>query len=107
MKISVIFVAGAQGCGVRDWNPKSCDFGEWIEKNLWESAVESFNFASENWEEFTNTVKSFDVTFDGYFQKLFRYLDSNGDSEISVEKFNGFFDRTILNGHFEEFSAKY
>ena len=58
MKISVIFVAGAQGCGVRDWNPQSCDFGEWIKKNLWESAVESFNFASENWEEFTNTVKS-------------------------------------------------
>ena len=58
MKISVIFVAGARGCGVRDWNPQSCDFEEWIDKNLWESAVESFNFASKNLEEFTNAVKS-------------------------------------------------
>ena len=131
MKISVIFVAGAQGCGnlvtCRDWNPQSCDFEEWIEKNLWKSAVESFNFASKNWEEFTNAVKSvsrtghfwkennkifkFDVTFDGYVSRHdpFRSLDSNRDSEISAEEFNtGLFSSIIgFNGHFEEFSAKY
>ena len=69
MKISVIFVAGAQVSGnlvtCRDWNPQSCDFGEWIKKNLWESAVESFNFASKNLEEFTNAVKS--VSRTGHF----------------------------------------
>ena len=99
----------------------------WIEKNLWESVVDSFNFASKNWEEFTNAVKSvsrtghfwkennkifkFDETFDGYdeslIQKQFRSLDSNRDSEISAEEFNGHFDGTFFNGHFEEFSAKY
>ena len=58
MKISVIFVAGAQAftCGDRD--PQPCDFGEWIENNWWASAVESFNFASNNWKEFTSAVKS-------------------------------------------------
>ena len=69
MKISVIIVAGAQAgvnrghveieprCGVpRD--PQSCDFGEWLMKYWWKSAVENFNFASNNWEEFTNYVKS-------------------------------------------------
>ena len=123
MKISVIFVAGARGCGVRDWNPQSCGFVEWITKNLWESAVESFNFASKNWEEFTNTVKSVSRTghfwkennkifkFDGYdvpSSDQFRYLDSNRDSEISAEEFNGgHFVGTPFNGHFQEFSAKY
>ena len=101
----------------------------WIEKNLWESVVDSFNFASKNWEEFTNAVKSvsrtghfwkennkilkFDVTFDGYdvFQPWFRSLDSNRNSEISAEEFNtGLLlseETGPFNGHFEEFSAKY
>ena len=133
MKISIILAAGAQGCGnlvtCRDWNPPSCEYEEWIEKNLWESAVESFNFASNNWEEFTNAVKSvsrtdhfrrennkilkFDVTFHGYdvFQPPFHFLDSNRDFEISAEEFNKEFflseQNGLFNGHFEEFSAKY
>ena len=51
-------VAGAQTwtCGNRD--PLPCDFDEWVENNWWASAVESLNFASKNWEEFTNAVKS-------------------------------------------------
>ena len=51
-------VAGAQTwtCGNRD--PLPCDFDEWVLTNWWASFVESFNFASENWEEFTYAVKS-------------------------------------------------
>ena len=58
MKLSVIFVAGAQAftCGDRD--PQPFDLIELLENNWWASTVESFNFASNNWEEFTNTVKS-------------------------------------------------
>ena len=63
MKISVIIVAGAQACGNRGHVERTCgnrvcDFEEWVENNLWASTVESFNFASKNWEEFTNVVKS-------------------------------------------------
>ena len=45
--------------------------------------------------------------FDGHvFQEPFQYLDSNRDSEISVEEFNaGLF--IGFNGHFEEFLTKY
>ena len=51
-------VAGTQNwtCGNRD--PQPCDFGEWVVNNWWTSAVESFNFASRNWEEFTNSIES-------------------------------------------------
>ena len=130
MKISFILVAGAQGCGnlvtCRDWNPQSCDYEEWVENNLWASAVESFNFASNNWEEFTNAVKSvsrighfrkrnnkifqFDVTFRGHdvFQSPFRYIDTNKDSEISAKEFkNELFSRGPFEGHFDEFFAEY
>ena len=73
MKIYVIIVAGAQACGnhgcgnfphenfphvERTCGNQPCDFEEWLEKNWWASAVESFNFASKNWEEFTCLVKS-------------------------------------------------
>ena len=79
MKISAIIVAGAQAClnqeslamshgPCGDRNPQSCDFEEWLEKNLWESAVESFNFASNNWEEFTNQAKS--VSRTNHFLKV-------------------------------------
>ena len=43
-------------CGNPD--PQPCDFDDWFEENLWASCFESFNFASKNWAEFTNTVKS-------------------------------------------------
>ena len=68
MKISVFIIAGAQAfanrghvqmewiCGNR--NPQPCDFNEWFVDNWWSSAVESFNFVSQNWDEFTDTVKS-------------------------------------------------
>ena len=51
-------VAGAQTwtCGNRD--PQPCDFAEWVVNNWWASHAESFNFASKNWEEYTNAVKS-------------------------------------------------
>ena len=63
MKISVIFVAGAHAftCGDRD--PHPCEMGEWLEENWWASAVERFNFASNNWEEFTNAVKQVSRAF--------------------------------------------
>ena len=51
-------VAGAQTWTCGNGDPQPCDFDEWIENNLWTSAVESFNFASKNWEEFTNTAQS-------------------------------------------------
>ena len=58
MRISLILVVGAQAytCGDRD--PHPCNFGEFLQNNWWASAVESFNFASNNWKEFTNTVRS-------------------------------------------------
>ena len=43
-------------CGNRD--PHPCDFYDWLDNNLWASFVESFDFASKNWEEFTKTIKS-------------------------------------------------
>ena len=49
MKISVILIAGAQA--------QPCDFFKWFDDNFWESIKETFNFASNNWEEFTNSVK--------------------------------------------------
>ena len=68
MKISVIIAVGAQASGNRghvelawtcgDRDPRPCDFREWVHNNWWASAVESFNFATNNWEKFTNTVKS-------------------------------------------------
>ena len=78
MKIYVIIVAGAQACGnhghvetyhmettcgnhgyvERTCGTQQCDFGEWLANNWWASAVETFNCASKNWEEFTHFVKS-------------------------------------------------
>ena len=125
MKISIIFVAGAQAftCGDRDLQP--CDFGEWIENNWWASAVESFNFASNNWKEFTDRVKlvsradhlsknhndifKMDATI---FREPFRRLtifDYDGDSEVSIEEFVGEFAEhfALDSGHYDEFLAKY
>ena len=45
-------------CGNRDPCPCPCDFIDWFSENLWASYVESFNFASKNWEEFTDAVES-------------------------------------------------
>ena len=55
MKISVILVAGAQAftCG---YGP--CKLDEWINENWWASAVETFNSASDNWEQFADVVQS-------------------------------------------------
>ena len=68
------FVAGSQNwtCGNRD--PQPCDFDEWMENNLWTSAVESFNFASKNWEEFTDAVKSVSRTDNFFERKIINYF---------------------------------
>jgi len=99
-------------CGNRD--PQPCDFFDWFDENLWASYVESFNFASKKWEEFTDALtlmlelESYNVTYPAFhtFQPLFRRFDSNRDSEVSTEEFseNG---PTGFNGHFDEFSEKY
>ena len=62
--------AGSQNwtCGNRD--PQPCDFDEWMENNLWTSAVESFKFASKNWEKFTYAVKSVSRTYHFLKKKL-------------------------------------
>lgn len=64
MKISVILVAGAQAftCG---YGP--CKLDEWINENWWASAVETFNSASDNWEQFADVVQS--VSQADYFIK--------------------------------------
>ena len=55
MKISVILIAGSQAftCG---YGP--CKLDEWINENWWASAVETFNSASDNWEQFADVVQS-------------------------------------------------
>ena len=58
MKISVILVAGAQAFTCGDRNSRPCEFDEWVENNWWSSAVETFDFASNNREHFTHAVKS-------------------------------------------------
>ena len=64
MKISVILVAGAQAfaCG---YGP--CKLDEWFNRNWWASAVETFNSASDNWEQFADVVQS--VSQADYFIK--------------------------------------
>ena len=63
MKISVIFVAGAHAFTCGDPVPHPCEFDDWINEiafhpdNWWASSVERFNFASNNWKKFTDTVK--------------------------------------------------
>ena len=50
--------AGAEAFKCRNWDSRSCDFNEWWNVKWWESAVETFDFASNNWEEFIDAVKS-------------------------------------------------
>jgi len=92
-------------CGNRD--PQPCDFIDWFWENLWVSYVETFNFASKNWEEFTDAVESYNVTY--HDDDVFQQFDSNRDSEVSIEEFleKGPNRPIELYGHFDEFSEKY
>ena len=62
MKISTVLVAGAQAWTCRRYNQpdqdEPCDFDMWMRDNRWPSSVEAFNFASKNWDEFADGVKS-------------------------------------------------
>ena len=121
MKLSVIFVAGAQAftCGDRD--PQPFDLIELLENNWWASTVESFNFASNNWKEFTDAVISvnradhfcknhndifkMDATI---FREPFQRFDFDGDLEVSTEEFGNFEEHFALDSsHYDEFLANY
>ena len=69
MKISVILVAGAQAftCGYDPSWTRPCKLDEWFNENWWASAVETFNSASDNWEQFADVVQS--VSQADYFIK--------------------------------------
>ena len=62
MKISTVLVAGAQAWTCRpnqlDQDGLPCDFNRWMRDNRWPSSVEAFNFASNNWDQFADGVKS-------------------------------------------------
>ena len=62
MKISTVLVAGAQAWTCRhnqlDQDGLPCDFNTWFQDNQWPSSVEAFNFASNNWDQFADGVKS-------------------------------------------------
>ena len=49
MKVSVILVAATQAAPGGTMN-------QWMVDNWWASAVETFNFASNNWEQFMAAV---------------------------------------------------
>jgi len=70
MKISAILVAGAQAwrCGNRG------DFGKMLREDSWQSVVETLNFASNNWEKFTNVTKSVSRTDRLRKMKCFRLM---------------------------------
>ena len=58
MKISTILVAGAQAWTCGNPDPQPCDFRRWWKENWWSSASETFNFASNNWEKFADSIES-------------------------------------------------
>ena len=107
MKVSYVFIAAAQA------SPKSTQ--QWLVDNWWTIAVETFNFASSNWEQFAAAVDGVSQNQDFYdyfrpmgqlgdfkghylvndkmiqvdqsmFPPLFDWCNSNGDSEISSEE---------------------
>ena len=63
MKIFVILAGAAQAwrCRKRDmWDRhvESCDFTEWYAENWPRSAYESFEFISNNWDQFVHAIPS-------------------------------------------------
>merc|ERR1719259_462912 len=103
MKVAVILVAGAQAftCGYDTSWTRPCKLDEWINENWWASAVETFNSASDNWEQFADVVQSTDPVV---FRQLFNWFDSNDDSEVSVEELKQFeFLRTTGYKFFDKY----
>ena len=56
MKVSVIFVAAAQAAPAGSAQ-------QWLVDNWWEIAVETFNFASTNWDQFQGAVDAVSHSF--------------------------------------------
>merc|ERR1711962_501881 len=75
MKISALLIAATNAA------PNSIH--QWMVDNWWASAVETFNFASNNWDQFQGAVDSVDQSI---FPPLFDWCNSNGDSEVSSEE---------------------
>merc|ERR1712137_1120457 len=76
MKVSAILVAAAQAAPAGGVH-------QWMVDNWWATAVETFNFASTNWEKFSAAVDGVDQSM---FPPLFDWCNSNGDSEVSSEE---------------------
>merc|ERR1711962_660303 len=75
MKISALLIAAT--------NAVPSSIHQWMVDNWWASAVETFNFASNNWDQFQGAVDSVDQSI---FPPLFDWCNSNGDSEVSSEE---------------------
>merc|ERR1712126_511257 len=76
MKFSAILVAATQAAPAGGVH-------QWMIDNWWATAVETFNFASNNWAQFSAAVDGADQSM---FPPLFDWCNSNGDSEVSSEE---------------------
>merc|ERR1712126_632019 len=76
MKVSAILVAATQAAPAGGVH-------QWMIDNWWATAVETFNFASNNWAQFSAAVDGVDQSM---FPPLFDWCNSNGDSEVSSEE---------------------
>jgi len=58
MKLFIILAVGAQAWTCRDSDPQPCTFEDWLPENWWASVDESYNFLSNNWEQFIHAIPS-------------------------------------------------
>jgi hypothetical protein len=69
MKVAALLAATASA------NPT-----QFIMDNWWKEAVQVFNFASGNWDQFSSTV---DTIPSSYWDPLWGFCNGNGDSEVT------------------------
>merc|ERR1711997_909924 len=69
MKVAALLAATASA------NPT-----QFIMDNWWKEAVNVFNFASGNWDQFASTV---DTIPDSYWNPLWGFCNADGDSEVT------------------------
>ena len=84
MKIFVILAAGAQAWTCGDWDPQPCDVEKWLEDNLPATANESFEFISNNWDQFVHAIPSVNRKV---LRLVFNAYDSDGDFVLEESPF--------------------